>query len=140
MHFNVAISALMTFANKLEVHRSRHGDTPAFIKSRFQFVKLLAPFAPYVTEEIWHQLGGNGSIHYELWPVRTQLHTAETQIEIPVQVNGKIRTRIYVPANIDQAVLESKAIQANEVKAAIGDQPIKKVVVVPQRVVNIVLG
>ena len=137
---NVAISALMTCTGKLEAHRYKHGDTLAFIQSRWKFIKLLAPFAPYLTEELWHQLGGQGSVHHARWPVKAEMHMSKTEIEIPVQVNGKIRTRLVIPHDIDTALLESMAMQASEVTAAIGDQPIARIVVVPQRVVNIVLG
>lgn len=139
MHFNVAISALMAFTSQMEKHRRRNGDTPAFIQCRWELVKLLAPFTPYIVEEIWQRLGGVGSVHHSRWPIGEEIRMAKPVIVIPVQVNGKVRARIRVSPDLDSVSLQSAALAADEVQAAIQKRSIRNVVVVPQRVVNIVL-
>ena len=121
------------------VSRIKSGDTQSFDESRCQFIKMLAPFAPYITEEIWHQLGRQGSIHHAEWPAKTSLQMVDTKINIPVQVNGKVRDRIQVPSDIVDTSLKFAAMKSRSIKAAIGNHQVKRVIVVPRRVVNIVV-
>src|SRR5262249_51689872 len=102
-------------------------------------VLLLAPFAPYLAHELWEMLGEESSLLRAAWPKYDPALAKEDEIEVPVQINGKLRGLIVVPVDSDKQVLEQQA-QANEkVKAAIAGKQIVKIVVVPGKLVNIVV-
>jgi leucyl-tRNA synthetase len=133
--FNTAISALMIFVNDAITWETR----PAPIMR--DFLKLLQPFAPHLAEELHAKLGGGGAetLAYEPWPKFDPALLAEATIEIPVQVNGKLRDKIVVPTGATQAELEAAALASDKVKAFMEGKPVKKVIVVPKRLVNIVI-
>ncbi len=134
LRFNTGISAMMEFVNhvtKLEV-RPRAVLDP--------FVLLLAPYAPHVAEELWSALGHTGTLAYEPWPKFDPALTRADEIEIPVQVNGKVKARLKVPAEVTDADLEAAAMADETVKAQIAGKTIKMVKVVPKKLVNIVIA
>ncbi len=134
MRFNTAIAAMMEFVNfvtRLEV-RPRRVLEP--------FVLLLAPFAPHLAEELWHVLGHGDTLAYEPWPTFDPAFTKDDAIEVPVQVNGKLRSKLNVPADADQETLRTLALADEKIKVFIDDKQIKKVIVVPGKLVNIVVG
>ncbi|MEX1280266.1 MAG: class I tRNA ligase family protein, partial [Acidimicrobiia bacterium] len=101
---------------------------------------LLAPIAPHVTEELWHRRGEDGSIHLQAWPDVDEAAAAEEVINLVVQVNGKVRDQVEVPAGATDAELEAAALASEKVAAWIDGKAIRKVVVVPGRLVNVVVG
>ncbi len=102
-------------------------------------VLLLAPFAPYLAFELWEQLGQEQNILRAPWPKFDEALAREDEIEVPVQVNGKLRAVVRVPADVDQETLQ-EAIKADaKVQAAVADKQIVKVIVVPGKLVNIVV-
>jgi leucyl-tRNA synthetase len=134
LRFNTAISAMMEFVNhatKLEV-RPRSILDP--------FVLLLAPYAPHIAEELWKALGHTNTLAYEPWPKFDPALTRPDEIEIPVQVNGKLKARLRVPAEISDAELEAAALTDEAVKAQIAGKTVKMVKVVPKKLVNIVVA
>ena len=134
LRFNTAISAMMEFVNhvtKLEV-RPRAVLDP--------FVLLLAPYAPHIAEELWAALGHGTTLAYEPWPKFDPALTKADEIEIPVQVNGKVKARLKVPAEVTDADLEAAAIADATVQAAIAGKTVKMVKVVPKKLVNIVVA
>jgi leucyl-tRNA synthetase len=133
MRFNTAIAAMMELTNhltKLEV-RPRSVLEP--------FVLILSPFAPHLAEELWHALGHPDTLAYEAWPGYDPALTKADEIEVPVQVNGKVRSKLTVPAGTDKAALEAAALADPRVRELIGGQPVRKVIVVPGKLVNIVV-
>ena len=134
LRFNTAISTMMEFSNhltsKVEVRPKKAMET---------FVLLLAPYAPHIAEELWHVLGHGKTLSYEPWPKFDPALTKADEIEIPVQINGKLRAKLTVPAEIDNAGLEKAALEDEKVKEQIAGKTIKKVVVVPKKLVNIVV-
>ena len=129
--FNTAISAMMILANhlgRLEV-RPRSVVEP--------FILILAPFAPHVAEELWQRLGHTQSLAYEPWPVYSEESAKEKKIELPVQVNGKIRDKILVSADADEKQIEAEALASARVQESLQGKPVKKVIVKP-RIVSIV--
>jgi len=131
--FNTAISAMMIFVNhlaKLEV-RPR-----SIVES---FVLLLAPFAPHIAEELWQRLGHSESLAYQPWPKYEEELAKEKQIELAVQVNGKVRDHIVVPAEMDEEQVKAKALASEKIVAALAGKPPKKVLVVKGRLVSIVV-
>ncbi|MDB6041272.1 MAG: Leucine-tRNA ligase, partial [Verrucomicrobiales bacterium] len=133
MRFNTAISALMIFVNEAtgwETH-------PKSIL--MEFLKLLQPFAPHIAEELYSKLPGNGddTLAYLPWPVYDPAILVESTIELPVQVNGKLRGKIVVRADATAEEIEKTALGSEWLKPFIEGKSIKKVIAVPKRVVNI---
>jgi leucyl-tRNA synthetase len=133
MRFNTAISAMMEFSNHLNKLEAR----PRSVLE--PFVLLLAPFAPHIAEELWHALGHAETLAYESWPQYDPALTRAEEVEIVVQVNGKVRARLTVPADSDEAALKEAALADERVQAALGGKQVVKVVVVPGKLVNFVV-
>ncbi len=130
--FNTAISAMMIFVN----HFSRQ---PVRVRSVLdKFILILAPFAPHVAEELWQRLGHSESLAYEKWPEYDKELIKDKEIELAVQVNGRIKDRIVVRANADEAQIKSEAMSSAKVSAAMGGKPARKIIVVKPRIVSIV--
>jgi leucyl-tRNA synthetase len=136
LRFNTAISALMVFVNEAMTWESK---PPEVLR---EFLVLLQPFAPHLAEELWAKLEGRGGhgLSYIKWPEFDPALLVETTIEIPVQVNGKLREVIKVPAGIANEELERIAKSAEKVKPFLEGKVIKKVIIVPNKMVNIVVG
>jgi leucyl-tRNA synthetase len=139
MRFNTGISAMMVFVNDA---MSWETIPVSVLKT---FLQLLAPFAPHLAEELWERLhvtfnAQPSSLPYAAWPVFDPALLVESEIEIPVSVNGKLRDVIRVPVDADNAALEAAAKNADKVKAALEGKTIRKVIVVPRKMVNIVVG
>ncbi len=134
MRFNTAIAQMMEFSNHL---------TGLKVKPRSvleAFVLVLSPFAPHLAEELWAALGHDNTLAYETWPAYSPQLTQEVQIEVPIQVNGKLRSKIRVPADIDNESLKAKALADEKICALIQGKKILKVIVVPQKLVSIVVA
>ena len=131
--FNTAISAMMIFAN----HLIRQQFRPKAVVEKF--VLLLAPFAPHIAEELWERLGHNQTLAYEAWPRYDKALIEEKEVELAVQVNGKIRDRIVVTADADEEQIKQKALSMHKVAAAMAGREPKKIIVVKSRLVNIVV-
>lgn len=137
LRFNTAIAKLIEFNNHLTGVVSEHGSCPAEVARTM--VQLLSPLVPHVAEELWAKLGHTESITYVAWPVADPALLVDHTVEIPVQVNGKVRSRIVVPASADEAVLEATARADDKVVAALAGASPRKVIVVPGRLVNLVV-
>lgn len=131
--FNTAISRMMEFVNEflaLEV-RPRAVIDP--------FVLLLSPFAPHLAEELWELLGHSTTLAYEPWPKHDEQYLVENEIEIPVQINGKLRGKVKIPAKADQATMEAAARADAGVATQMEGKTIVKTIVVPGKMVNFVV-
>ncbi len=139
LRFNTAISAMMVFVNEA----LGWGIRPLEVVK--PFLQLLAPLAPHVAEELWKKVHEHDgvevpSLTYAPWPEFDPAVLEEDTLEIPVQVNGKLRDVIRVPAGADAATLESTARQAEKVKPLLEGKTVRKVIVVPRKMVNLVVG
>ncbi|MGD0207239.1 MAG: leucine--tRNA ligase [Verrucomicrobiota bacterium] len=139
MRFNTAISAMMVFVNDAITWETK----PASVLR--EFLILLAPFAPHLAEELWDKLNSSlvtrhSSLAYAPWPKFDPALLVEDTLEIPVQVNGKLRVVIRVPADADNAAVEAAARASEKVQQFIVGKMIRKVIVVPKKLVNIVVG
>lgn len=133
LQYNTAISALMILVNEME----KQPQLPATIYQLL--IKLLAPFAPYISEELWHQLGNKDSIHNQKWPQYDPKLIKEETITLIIQVNGKVREKIEVSVNISEEEAKALAIsQKNVIKWTQGKE-VKKVIFVPGKLINIVI-
>lgn len=133
LHFNTAISQLMVFINEA----SKQEQIPEEYVAGF--VQLLAPIAPHMMEEIWQVLGHDESISYVPWPTYDESKLIENEVEIMVQVNGKLRGKITVPRDTPQDVVEKLARDNEHVVKFINGKEIRKVIVIPNKIVNIVI-
>ena len=137
--FNTAIAALMSLRNTMKAAQETPlAHTPAWDEAVHNLLLLMAPFAPYITEELWHRLGHKTSIHLQAWPEWDEGVAAEEMITLIVQVNGRVRDRIEAPVGIDNTEAERLARASEAVQRHVGDQRIVKVIVVPGRLVNVV--
>ena len=136
MAFNTAISAMMVFINEAE-EQAKAGDLPQEYLEKF--VLCLAPFAPHLGEELWSVLSHTDSLAYEPWPKFDPAALVEDEIEIPVQVLGKLRGRITVPTAATPAEMEAAAKANPEVAKFLEGKTIIKVIAVPKRMVNFVI-
>ncbi len=137
-HFNTAIAALMTLLNKVVEHQTQYGMTAELAETTRTYVLLLAPFAPYITEELWERLGGEESVHQQAWPIWDEELAAEETITLVVQVNGRPRDKIVVLADTSVEQIEALALNSEKIARYLDGQGVDRVVVVPGRVVNIV--
>jgi leucyl-tRNA synthetase len=131
-NFNTAISAMMIFVN----HLGRLSVRPRAVVEKL--VLIVAPFAPHIAEELWERLGHTKTLAYEPWPEYDKELIKEKEIELAVQVNGKIRDKIVVSADSDDKQIESEALTREKVKAAMGGKPARKVIVAKPRIVSII--
>ncbi|HEX4743656.1 MAG TPA: leucine--tRNA ligase [Candidatus Limnocylindria bacterium] len=132
-HFNTAISTLMELARDL-----MHASGPSREDGVRTLLLLLAPLAPHITEELWERRGGTSSIHLERWPAFDAGKAARRVVTIVVQVDGKVRDRIEAPAGLGRADAEARALASERVRAALDGRTPANVVVVPDRLVNVV--
>ena len=137
MAFNTAISAMMVFVNEAEGFLKEASSLPRPLLEKF--VLCLAPFAPHLGEELWQVLGHDKSLAYEPWPAYDPAALVEDEIEIPVQVLGKLRGRIRVPLAATPADMEAAARANADVQKFIEGKTVVKVIAVPKRMVNFVV-
>jgi leucyl-tRNA synthetase len=133
--FNTAISQMMIFVNAFIPQRETDVVPVSAMRT---FLVLLNPFAPHITSELWQRLESPGDITSQTWPVFDEKFLVEDEIDIVLQVNGKVRDRIRVAIDASDADLEEAARANAKVQNAVGTQTIRKVVVVPKKLVNIV--
>jgi leucyl-tRNA synthetase len=138
MSFNTAIAAMMVFINEMDDILKAQGGAVAKVVAE-RFTQCLAPFAAHLGEELWESLGHTGTIAYEPWPEYDAAALVEDEIEIPVQVLGKLRGRIKVPVAATPAEMESAAKSNADVAKFLEGKTIVKVIAVPKRMVNFVI-
>jgi leucyl-tRNA synthetase len=145
-HFNTAIAAMMELVNDLYAYRpvgdpaSAAADPVILSEALESLVLLLAPFAPHVGDELWERLGKSGSTYHATWPTFDAAVAAEDEITLVIQVNGKLRDRVTVPAGSSGEELERHALASPRVQELLDGKQIRKVVVVPGKLVNVVIG
>ncbi|HEX7063576.1 MAG TPA: leucine--tRNA ligase, partial [Bacillales bacterium] len=132
LRFNTGISQMMVFVN--EAYKQE-----ALPKDMMEgFVKMLSPVAPHISEELWQKLGHTETITYEAWPVYDEGKLTEQEVEVVVQINGKVRTKLTVPKDMTKEKMESTALDDEKIKENIAGKTVRKVIVVPGKLVNIV--
>ncbi|MHC4763337.1 MAG: leucine--tRNA ligase [Planctomycetota bacterium] len=131
--FNTAISAMMIFVN----HLSRQEVRPRDVLEKF--ILILAPFAPHIAEELWEKLGHTKSLAYEPWPEYDSELIKEKEVELAVQIQGKIKDRIVVSADADEEQIKQAALASEKIIAAMAGKPAKKIIVIKSRLVNILV-
>ena len=142
-HFNTSIAAIMTLVKELvdvEPAMDAGEVSAAAVAEVFRnLVLMLAPFAPFFAAEMWEQIGGDGVVFRTAWPLANEELAREDEIEIPVQVNGKLVNVVKVPAGSDEATVKAAALADEKVKARVEGKSVVKVIVVPGKLVNLVV-
>ena len=142
-HFNTSISSIMILVNEILAHEAAMdaGEVaPETIAEVFRgLILLLAPFAPFFAAEMWEQIGGKGVVFRTQWPMANAELVREDEVEIPVQVNGKLVNVVKVPAGSDEAAMKAAALADEKVKSRIEGKTVVKVIVVPGKLVNLVV-
>jgi len=138
--FNTIVSGLMELLNEM-IRAREHGasGTPEWQEALDIYIRMMAPVAPHITEEIWAKLGKPYSVHTQPWPIVDETAAAEDMITLVIQVNGKLRDRIEVPATTSEEQVRSLALASPSVKKYLGNETPRKVIVVAGKLVNIVL-
>lgn len=132
LKYNTAISALMVLTNGLAKEKELS------VKYYQLLIALLSPFAPYLAEELWQKAGGKDSIHNQKWPKYDSRLTKEKKVILVIQVNGKIRDKVEVEANISEEKAKELAISREKIKNRLLDKKVKKVIFIPGKLINIV--
>lgn len=132
LHFNTAISQLMVFIN--EAYKA------TILPKEYMegFVKLLSPVAPHICEELWEKLGHSETIAYESWPAWDESKLVEDEVEIVIQINGKVRAKLLVPNDASKEEMEKIAMDDEKIKEQLEGKTVRKVIAVPGKLVNIV--
>ncbi len=138
-HFNTAVASIMELLNLAYQFRP---ESPSDWKLMKEIVKnmtlLLAPFVPHISEELWHTMGEKKSVFNSGWPAFDASRLKQEEIEIAVQVNGRVRAHLTIPAEISESALQAKVLEDSKVKTWLEGKSPKKIIVVPKRLVNII--
>ncbi|MEI6420514.1 MAG: class I tRNA ligase family protein, partial [bacterium] len=131
-NFNTAVSAMMIMANELM--------TEKITRKHYELIiKIMAPFAPHVTEELWRSLGNKKTIHLDKWPIFDPTKIESDEVKIGVQINGKVRGEILVSKKAEQVEVEKLALELPEIKKWLNGVNVKKVIYIKGRILNIVV-
>ena len=138
--FNTVIASLMEFVNDLmKMRETAVYGTAAWHEATSALTLMLAPIAPHIAEELWEQQGHSASVHLQAWPIYDEALLVADEIELPVQINGKVRGKVVVPAAADEETIIAAALVAERIPEYIAGKTIVKRIVVPGRLVNIVV-
>ncbi|MDU2147146.1 MAG: leucine--tRNA ligase [Paeniclostridium sordellii] len=138
--FNTAISALMELINEMYKYKELENRNDAVIKEAIEtIVTILAPFAPHIGEELWLMIGKDGSIFDISWPSYDESALVKDEVEVVVQVNGKVRGKLSVDSNISREEMQEAAMNDEKIKTLVEGKTIVKVIAVPKKLVNIVV-
>jgi leucyl-tRNA synthetase len=136
-HLNTAISAMMEFINFVNSkNRNKNYNLPIEVKEKF--LTVIAPFVPHIAEELWHKIGNENSIFLEKWISYDEAKLIKNKIEIPVQVNGKLRAVVTVDRDVQRDEIEKIVLNHPKIKGYIGNKEIRKFIYVPGKVVNVI--
>lgn len=139
-NFNTAISSIMELVNEMYHYKEQETvNENQFRQAILNLLLVMAPFTPHVCEELWEQLGMEDSIHKMGWPKYEEAALVKDTIEIVVQINGKIKDKIMVPAALTPKELETRALENEKIKTLVAGMTVVKVIAVPGKLVNIVV-
>jgi leucyl-tRNA synthetase len=142
-HFNTCVAAIMELVNEIQAADAQlaAGEvSPAVMRELLtNLVLMLAPFAPYIASELWEELGGEGAVLRAPWPASNSALAAEDELEIPVQINGKLVTVVRVPSGSSASVIEAAALADEKIQSRIAGKTLAKIIVVPGKTVNLVV-
>jgi leucyl-tRNA synthetase len=139
-HFNTAIASMMELLNDIYAFKAVSGkDYAALGFALHNLILLIAPFSPHIAEELWEAIGNKPSVFRQFWPDWDEEYAKDNEIELVVQINGKVRAKSMVPAGLPDGELKEIALGDRKVRDFMGDKEIRKVIVVKGKLVNIVI-
>ena len=139
-HFNKAVARIRELSNTIADASPKDADTQwAYREALDSLVRMLSPVTPHLAEELWTRLGGDGLLARQDWPVADPSLIVDDMVTVAVQVNGKLRAKIDLGRDAEESVAREAALENDNVKRAMGDKEARKVIVVPNRIVNIVV-
>ena len=140
-NFNTAISAIMELVNEMYKYKEAISiKKSCFVKKALEtLIILLAPFAPHVTEELWEMMGKHSSVHEQAWPTYDPAAVVKDEIEIVIQINGKVREKINVSSSLSKEELQNAALSNERISSMISGKEIVKCIAIPKKLVNIVV-
>lgn len=141
-NFNTAVSAIMELVNGLYAAMDAYDDnrSPAIDEATDILVHVLAPFVPHLAEELWEALGHEASVHLETWPQYDESALVQDEVEMVVQINGKVREHITVDVALSREEVAEQALADERVQALIAGKTVRKTIVVPKKLINFVVG
>lgn len=138
--FNTAISSIMELVNAFYVFQDKPEINAGLLREvTLDLIKILAPFAPHITEELWSDIAGQGSVHQQQWPAYDPAAMVQDEVEIVLQINGKVRGKLVIDAALDREAMEQAALEHPRVRELVAGKGIVKVIAVPKKLVNIVV-
>lgn len=140
-NFNTAVSTIMEIVNAMYQYQDRHEEINSTLARELtkDLMLLLAPFTPHIAEELWHKFGHEGSVHQQSWPVYEEAALAVDEVELAVQVNGKVRDKFTAAVDETREALEAQALNLPRVQEFTAGKTVVKVIIVPNKIVNIVV-
>jgi leucyl-tRNA synthetase len=138
LHFNKAVARLYEFVNALSQSVSHAESAAACHEAMLVLVRLISPMTPHLSEELWAFMGQDGLVANAAWPIADPALTAQESVAIAIQINGKLRDTLDIPKGIDREALESQVLALPKIKTALQGLSIKKIIIVPDRIVNVV--
>jgi len=139
-HFNTAVSAIMELSNAMHSYRDAHGtESAAYSEAAGTILLLLAPMAPHITAELWEISGGEGDLHKQPWPLFNADLAASEVVEVAVQVNGKVRDRLELPADVSEDEAIKAAVASPRVQAMLDGKEVRSARYVPGRLISLVV-
>jgi leucyl-tRNA synthetase len=139
--FNTAIAAIMELTNHLARFQANDPQSRAVVQECWlAIVRLLAPVTPHICEALWRALGGEGPLYNVAWPVADEAARERQQVTLVVQVNGKLRARLEIETGADKDQALERALAVDNVMRHVGEMEVRKVIHVPDRLLNIVVG
>ena len=138
--FNTAISSAMELVNEMYKYKDgKEVNEPLLKKAMKELILILCPFVPHIAEEMWQHIGGEGLASDQSWPVCDEKALVLDEVEIVIQINGKLKDKMVVSKDMDKATLEKTALESDKVKELTEGKNIVKVIAVPGRLVNLVV-
>ena len=132
--FNTSVSAFMIATNELTELKANNREVLE------PLVRLIAPFAPHLAEELWEKLGGTGSVTHTTYPQHNESYLIESSKNYPVSFNGKVRFQLELPLDMAKEAIEKAVLEDPRTLEQIGEKQVRKMIVVPGRIINIVIG
>jgi leucyl-tRNA synthetase len=140
LQFNTVVAAVMELTNLIVKTKDTGAQRAAIAEAWRTVVLVLSPIVPHICHDLWLTLGGTEPVVGESWPELDEAALVRDTIELVVQVNGKVRSRLQLPADADEATVLAAAQADEKIKRFVGDKVLRKVIYVPTRLVNLVIG
>ena len=129
----------MELVNGMYQYKETSDNKVVMSEAEDALILLLAPFVPHITEELWHEIGHTDSVHQQMWPEVDEKALSVDEVTVVVQINGKVRDKVLMNAGLSQEEIKAQVLVREKIAAAVADKAPKKIVVIPDKLVNIVL-